>query len=191
MRLTFVIQLMAACTTRGFLISADQCMSPPTAKDYANENYYGLWYEIGKIQTPGGAAFEQDCVCTTIDVFAVKGATNGDSTAINSCRKLTPSGDFLNATGALTNEESPGHWKESFFPLTPKADYRIIYLTDNLAIEYDCTSVLWITNYCVHLLSRTPTISEADEQELLNFANGLNLNSQNIRYKRTLQKGCW
>lgn len=51
------------------------------------------------MQTPGGAAFEKDCVCTTIDISPVKGATNGDSTAINSCRKLKPSGDFLNATG--------------------------------------------------------------------------------------------
>lgn len=54
------------------------------------------------MQTPGGAVFEKDCVCTTIDVFQVKGATNGDATAVNSCRKLAPSGEFLNATGWLS-----------------------------------------------------------------------------------------
>ena len=56
-------------------------------------------FRSGKMQTPGGAAFEKDCVCTTIDVSGVEGATNGDASAINSCRKLQPSGDFLNATG--------------------------------------------------------------------------------------------
>ena len=53
------------------------------------------------MQTSGGAFFEKDCVCTTIDISPKPGATNGDSTAINSCRKLTPDGDFLNATGSL------------------------------------------------------------------------------------------
>lgn len=72
-----------------------------------------------------------------------------------------------------------------------QADYTIIYLDDNLAIEYDCTSVLWVTNYCIHLLSRTPQISDADERMLLEFANGLQLNTQNIPYKKTLQDGCW
>lgn len=59
------------------------------------------------MQTPGGAAFEKDCVCTTIDVQPVKGATNGDSTAVNSCRKLSPSGDFLNATGKQFTQKLP------------------------------------------------------------------------------------
>lgn len=71
-----------------------------------------------------------------------------------------------------------------------QADYRIIYLDDNLAIEYDCTDFIF-TNYCIHLLARTPTISDDDETKLLNFANGLKLNAQNITYKKTLQNGCW
>merc|ERR1712179_507439 len=96
--------------SHAFLISADQCSTPPPATNFTNERYNGLWYEIGKMQTAGGAAFEKDCVCTTIDIAPVKGATNGDATAINSCRKLSPTGDFLNATGRLTNENVPGHW---------------------------------------------------------------------------------
>ena len=74
-------------------------MHPPPSQNFTNERYNGLWYEIGKMQTAGGAAFEKDCVCTTIDISPVPGATNGDSKAINSCRKLTPDGSFLNATG--------------------------------------------------------------------------------------------
>ncbi|XP_060570130.1 apolipoprotein D-like [Ruditapes philippinarum] len=192
MKTLALIQVLTICVTQGFLLSSGEpCQNPPVAANFTANGYQGLWYEIGKMQTAGGAAFEKDCVCTTIDISPVKGATNGDSTAINSCRKLAPSGDFLNATGNLVNEAVPGHWKERFFPFTPKADYRIIYLDDHLAIEYDCTSVLWMTNYCVHLLARTPSISDTDEKMLLDFANNLDLNKQNVPYQKTKQDGCW
>ena len=56
-------------------------------------------YEVGKIQTKGGGYFEKDCVCTSIDVQpSASSAAPGDSVAVNSCRKLSPTGDFLNAT---------------------------------------------------------------------------------------------
>ena len=74
-------------------------MHPPPSQNFTNQRYNGLWYEIGKMQTAGGAAFEKDCVCTTIDISPKAGATNGDSTAVNSCRRLSPDGNFLNATG--------------------------------------------------------------------------------------------
>lgn len=85
---------------RAFIIDqifSGSCKSPPPASDFTNQRYTGLWYEIGKMQTKGGAFFEKDCVCTTIDVEQKTGS--GDYTAINSCRKLAPTGDFLNATG--------------------------------------------------------------------------------------------
>ena len=95
-------QALSVCVANAFLISADaKCMHPPPSANFTNQRYNGLWYEIGKMQTAGGAAFEKDCVCTTIDISPVQGATNGDSTAINSCRKLTPTGSFLNATGMV------------------------------------------------------------------------------------------
>lgn len=81
------------------MLGADSCKSPPVANGYQNTRYNGLWYEVSKAQTAGGAFFEKDCVCTTIDVQPVPSATNGDSKAINSCRKITPTGNFMNATG--------------------------------------------------------------------------------------------
>lgn len=80
-------------------MGSSSCKAPPVAAGFRNDRYNGLWYEVSKAQTAGGAYFEKDCVCTTIDVQPVASATNGDSTAINSCRKLAPSGDFMNATG--------------------------------------------------------------------------------------------
>ncbi|XP_076071838.1 apolipoprotein D-like [Mytilus galloprovincialis] len=182
-----------------FCISADAffidqlfsngCKSPSPAQNFTNQQYNGLWYEVGKMQTAGGAAFEKDCVCTTIDIKPKSGTS--DYTAINSCRKLSPTGNFLNATGTLSGEGPSGHWKEGFFPLAPKADYTIIYLDDNYAIEYDCTSVFGVTNYCIHILSRTPTAQTDMVQKLKTFAIGLGLNTENLDYQETLQKGCW
>lgn len=80
-------------------MGSSSCKAPPVAAGFRNDRYNGLWYEVSKAQTAGGAYFEKDCVCTTIDIQPVTSATNGDSTAINSCRKLAPSGDFMNATG--------------------------------------------------------------------------------------------
>ncbi|ESO92339.1 hypothetical protein LOTGIDRAFT_204063 [Lottia gigantea] len=192
MFLLFLTQVLIITTSQGFFLkAANECMKPPVSSNFTNERYYGLWYEIGKIQTAGGAYFEKDCVCTTIDVQPVQGATNGNSTAFNSCRKVTPSGNFLNATGTLTSEKPAGHWQEGFFPLAPKASYTVIYLDDNYAIEYDCSSFLFMTNYCVHLLSRTPTADNTTINKLLTVANNLQLNTQNLPYHQTKQDGCW
>ena len=54
------------------------------------------------MQTAGGAVFEKDCVCTTIDVEPKAGTSTGDATALNSCRKLAPTGEWMNATGQQT-----------------------------------------------------------------------------------------
>lgn len=49
-------------------VYGDSCPVPPVEANYTNSLFEGLWYEIGKIQTVGGAIFEHSCVCTTLDV---------------------------------------------------------------------------------------------------------------------------
>ncbi len=49
------------------------------------QRYKGTWYEIGKIQTKGGAFFERNCVCTQLSVSITNEAT-GDGIADNDCR---------------------------------------------------------------------------------------------------------
>lgn len=48
--------------------SWSSCPNPPPAASFSIEKYEGLWYEIAKYQTAGGAYFEKDCKCTKIDV---------------------------------------------------------------------------------------------------------------------------
>lgn len=73
-----------------------------------------------------------------------------------------------------------------------QADYTIVYLTDTVAVEYDCSSFLGLfTNYCIHILSRTPNISTEDEAAAISYAESLGLNTQNLPFHKTLQAGCW
>ncbi|XP_076467579.1 apolipoprotein D-like [Babylonia areolata] len=169
------------------------CKAPSPSANFTMQGYSGLWYEVGKVQTAGGAFFEKDCVCTTIDVEPVSGSSRGDATAINSCRQLSPTGKFLNATGSLTDQAQPGKWKEGFFFLAPKVDYTVIYLDDDFAIEYDCSSMFGlITNYCIHIMARQPTADPTRVQGLLAFAQDqLGLNTQNLPFQPTKQEGCW
>ncbi|XP_070196836.1 apolipoprotein D-like [Littorina saxatilis] len=169
------------------------CKAPPPSANFTMKGYSGMWYEVGKVQTAGGAYFEKDCVCTTIDVQPIAASTTGDATAVNSCRKLSPTGQFLNATGSLTEQVTPGKWKEGLFVFVPKVDYTVIYLDDEFAIEYDCSTFLGLlTNYCIHIMARHPTANQTRVQQLLTFAEGqLGLNTDNLPFQPTKQDGCW
>ena len=58
---------------------------------------------INKIQTPGGAFFQRDSVCT-IATFAPYEPIFGNGDIEYSSRKHTPDGPFNNASGKLKNE---------------------------------------------------------------------------------------
>ncbi|GFN82206.1 prostaglandin-h2 d-isomerase [Plakobranchus ocellatus] len=168
-----------------------KCISPSPSSNFTLDGYYGLWFEVGKIQTFGGALLQRHCVCTTVQVAPKTNRTNGDCTAVNSCRKLKPQGQYLNATGYLENMNPPGKWKQWFFVFAPEADYTVIYLDKDFAVEYDCSDKLGMTNYCIHILARVPNPDPTKVQSLVEFAEGLGLNKSKLRYKETKQRGCW
>ncbi|KAL8611906.1 hypothetical protein ACOMHN_061987 [Nucella lapillus] len=74
-----------------------------------------------------------------------------------------------------------------------RVDYTVIFLDDDFAIEYNCSSVFgFFTNYCIHIMARQPHPDYARVQELQAFAEGqLVLNTQNLPYQPTMQDGCW
>jgi len=171
-----------------------ECSMPPPAANFNASMYYGTWYEVGKIQTKGGGYFEKDCVCTSIDIEPAKtaDAKPGDATAINSCRKLTPTGDWLNATGQLTDMSPPGKWKEGFFSWVPKVDYTVIYIDQDIAVEYDCSVLAGlVTNYCIHIMARTPTPNATQVEAVKAKVDAMKLNQYNLPYLVTKQDKCW
>lgn len=96
---------------------AQSCVAAPPQAGFQPRDYEGTWYEIGKIQTFGGAIFESSCVCTQLIVAAAAApVAPGDATVLNSCRDKTPQGAFINASAQLVNMAPPGHWDETFVP---------------------------------------------------------------------------
>ncbi len=173
------------------LAFADKCPVPPPASNYVNHTYEGTWYEIGRIQTAGGAIFQQSCVCTEL-LVSHSNSTVVDLSVTNSCRDMTPSGAFINATGALVNERQPGWYEEEFIPGFPTVNYTIIAIGEDYSVEFDCGELFGVVNYCVHILSRKPTMNTALLKELVYFANTtLDLNLYNLPLNLTNQTGCW
>lgn len=176
--------------------SGKKCQHPPPAENFTDQMYAGRWYEVGKIQTPGGAAFQEGTVCTIATYSPVSDPNNGGGDIGYSSRQDNPDGKFVNATGTLKALNPPGHFTQQlvFFgiPGLP-VDYNVIHLDEDSAIEYDCHEIplLGVFEYCVHFMSRTPEMTEEKLQKLRNFADGLGLNVNSVEYKTSSQEGCW
>ena len=53
-------------------------------------------------------------------------------------------------------------------------DYNVIYIDEEVAVEYDCNdSWLFGRDYCVHILSRKPTLSQEKVDEMIAFAGSI------------------
>jgi len=167
----------------------NQCSFPAPAKGFEASKYEGKWYEIGKVQTKGGAFFERKCVCTQLDV-TINDQQSLDGIAVNECRESTVDGKWTNVTGQLTDADinQPGRWLETIYG--SPVNYTVIYMDDDYSVEYDCGTSLGITNYCIHILSRTTTMPKAKFDELMKMAEDMGLNPQNLDVQMTLQEGC-
>ena len=80
---------------------------PPADANFQMTALEGTWYEIGKIQTPGGAFFEGDCVCTKLDY---QSTSKENANVANICNKKTPEGKRVvaNATISPRKNGNPG-----------------------------------------------------------------------------------
>lgn len=58
-------------------------------------------------------------------------------------------------------------------------------------MEYDCGESIFGTNYCIHILSRTPTMDPSLLSSLVNQSLAMGLNNQGMNLTITLQQGCW
>eukprot|EP00045_Choanoeca_perplexa_P022942 m.11416 g.11416 ORF g.11416 m.11416 type:complete len:192 (+) comp9812_c0_seq1:41-616(+) len=166
------------------------CHVPPGATDFQLSKYEGVWYEIGKIQTAGGAFFEKNCVCTQLKVYP---SNTTAAVVSNVCRNKTPSGNLIvaNSTIVSTNASNPARFEETFnFPGAASVAYNVISLDEDYSVEYDCGESVGITNYCIHILSRKPTANATVVRRLLAYAESLGLNDKTLEYKQTHQDGC-
>ena len=73
-------------------------------------------------------------------------------------------------TADLKAGEKAGNFEQSFNRFAPPVDYNVIWLDQDTAIEYDCGSTLFIENYCIHFMSKTPTIAPEKLQSMKDYA---------------------
>jgi apolipoprotein D and lipocalin family protein len=168
--------------------SATGCSFPPPDPSFTYDKYNGKWFEIGKVQTKGGAFFEKDCVCTELNIQTLN-YTTGDALADNDCRSKTIDGPWTNVTGSLYDPHPAGKWLEKFYDGNP-VNYTVIAIGDDYAVEYDCGTSFGVTNYCVHVMSRTRTMDSDQFQKLMQMAEDMGLNPQGLPVTMTKQDGC-
>lgn len=105
---------------------------------------------------------------------------SGTTYAYQSCVK---NGKRSGINATLLPTDIDGKFVEKFS--LNKANYYVIYLDNDYAIEYDCQEQLGVTNYCVHIMARETNIDDKKLEELKQFALGLQLNPRNLPFQRT------
>merc|ERR1712110_904865 len=86
----------------------------------------------------------------------------------------------------------PGIFQERFCGVCPAVSYTIVALDgDDYMVEFDCSSTLGLLNYCFHVMSRKPTLSETSLAKLKALMPQYGLNPHNLTWKTTAQDGCW
>lgn len=126
-----------------------------------------------------------DVTPTTIDPTVVN--------VSNICNKNSPEGKLIVSNETLTSSTKPsnGRYNATFLTGIPPVAYNIIVLnTDEYSVEYDCGREFGITNYCVHILSRKPTLDITIVNNILKLAEELDLNTAKLEYKQTKQENC-
>lgn len=110
--------------------------------------------------------------------------------ADNDCRYQEIDGQWTNVTGALTNEDlqKPGKWLETIYG--NPVNYTVIALSDDFAVEYDCGTSAGVTNYCIHVMSRERTLDQDTFDSLIEMAENMGLNPQDLPVQMTRQDGC-
>jgi hypothetical protein len=86
---------------------------------------------------------------------------------------------------------SNGRYNATSLPEVPPVAYNVIVLnTGDYSVEYDCFQEVGVTNYCVHILSRKPTLDIAIVNNILKLAEEFDLNPGKLEYKQTKQENC-
>ncbi|XP_047472918.1 uncharacterized protein LOC125027831 [Penaeus chinensis] len=169
------------------------CLNPDLDGFFTNKLFNGTWYEIGKMQTKGGAYFQKGCMCDVTEV-TLQDPVVGNGTVTYTCRKDSVDGaESQQQTGSrLIYDGTPGHFLQVYsYPFSPALNYNVVYIDEDSAIEYDCGEMLGMGNYCVHFMSRQPTMAAEKLQALKELVDVMGLNTDGLEYEAIRHDGCW
>jgi len=140
--------------------------------DYVDlDRFMGSWYVIANIPT-----FLEKGAHNAVETYRLN---DDGSIATNfTYRKGAFDGKLkeYNPKGFILDENTNARWGMRFvWPI--KADYRIVYLDD----DYSQTVIGRQDRDYVWIMARTPTISEADYDELVTFVEALGYNTSKLQ----------
>jgi hypothetical protein len=72
-----------------------------------------------------------------------------------------------------------------------QVSWQVIVLGDDFAATYDCGSTLLGVEYCVHFVSRSPTLDQDTLEAMKTYALDLGLNPLDLDYDSINQDNCW
>lgn len=170
--IVFLGLILAGCASPPVNRAADAPLTTVQSVDL--DRYAGRWYEIARL--PNG--FEKNCEGVTADYSRRE---DGLLRVVNTCRKGSPSGDVKSAEGRarVVDEKTNAKLEVSFFgPFW--GDYWIVDLTD----DYSRSIVGEPSGRYLWILSRTPTISEAERADALARIKALGYDSSALYFTR-------
>jgi apolipoprotein D and lipocalin family protein len=153
--------------------------NPFDAKEYANGQ---AWYEIAR--TP--FFFEDNLVCVNAHYTL---NADGTVTVLNKGNDKTPAGVLKSIQGSATipDPTKPASLMVKFPGAPVSAPYKIVMDSGSIALIYSCTAIGIEKFEYGWILSRTPTISDADYTATINAAAKVGIDV--ARFSKTLQGG--
>lgn len=141
---------------------------PPvrSAAQFDLQRYLGRWYEVARLPTP----YEKHCAADTMASYANAG--RGRLSVVNSCRRSNGRRSSAHGVARVVEGSGNARLKVSFAPPLLRAlplawrDYWVLLVDDDYRYALAGTPDrrgLW-------LLSRTPSLTRADQQRLLDHA---------------------
>ncbi|XP_018015892.1 uncharacterized protein LOC108672696 [Hyalella azteca] len=130
MSVVWKLMTVVVIAMSGVGASNTTCRTPPSAPNYVNALYEGHWFEMGRSQTPGGAAFQVGCMCDVSD-FVTDEPVQGNGTISYVCRRFSPLADPVIANATLVDTGNPGEFKQVYpYPNSIPLNYYVIYIDE-------------------------------------------------------------
>ena len=154
--------LLGACAARG---------PEMETVDYVDlERFMGDWYVIANIPT-----FVEKGAHNAVETYALNDDGTIDTTFVFRADAFDGKEKRYNPRGFILDEQTNARWGMRFiWPL--KSDYRIVYLDD----DYRQTIIARQKRDFIWIMARTPTISDADYDRLIEFAASIGYDTSKI-----------
>ena len=154
--------LLGACAARG---------PEMETVDYVDlERFMGDWYVIANIPT-----FVEKGAHNAVETYALDDDGTIDTTFVFRADAFDGKEKRYNPRGFILDEQTNARWGMRFiWPL--KSDYRIVYLDD----DYRQTIIARQKRDFIWIMARTPTISDADYDRLIEFAASIGYDTSKI-----------